>query len=92
MAAISGEFEGDGRELSQTARRLAVSLTLACAAFLAAYTAPRVFGVRFGSPWRFAAGLAAGWACSMVKVRMMTRSFFRMMRPDGGSIMTSLII
>ncbi|MDR1472845.1 MAG: ATP synthase subunit I [Synergistaceae bacterium] len=52
----------------------------------------RIFGARFESPGRFAAGLAAGWACSMVKVCVMTRSFFRMMRPGEGSAMMSFML
>ncbi|MDR1620979.1 MAG: ATP synthase subunit I [Synergistaceae bacterium] len=92
MAAVSGEFEEDKHELLQTARRLGISLTLVCAAFLAAGMGLHVFGAGFESPGRLAAGLAAGWACSMVKVCMMTRSFFRMMRPGKGNAMTGFMI
>jgi hypothetical protein len=82
---MNGEFEKPERELSEAARRLAVSLTWVCAAFLAAGVGLRVFGAGFESPGRFAAGLAVGWACSVAKVCMMAGSFFGMTRPGEGS-------
>ncbi|MDR1510117.1 MAG: hypothetical protein LBS53_10800 [Synergistaceae bacterium] len=92
MAANSGEFEGGGYELTRAARRLAISLTLVCAAFLTADIGLSVFGVRIEGPGRFASGLAVGWACSMTKARMMTRSFSRMMKPGGERAVMSFII
>ncbi|MDR1020549.1 MAG: hypothetical protein LBL73_07310 [Synergistaceae bacterium] len=92
MAAISGEFEEDGHGLLRTARRLAISLTLVCVAFLIADLGLYFGGVGFESPGRFAAGLAVGWACSAMKVCMMTRSFFRMMRLGGRSATTGFVI
>ncbi|MDR1650535.1 MAG: hypothetical protein LBR87_01965 [Synergistaceae bacterium] len=83
MTATGGEFEKGGRELLRTARRLAISLSLVCAVFMAAELGLHASGARFESPGRFAAGLAAGWACSMTKVCMMARSFLRMMTSDG---------
>jgi hypothetical protein len=83
--AAGEEFEREGRELLRAARRLAISLSSVCLAFLAAGMGLHIFAARFESPWRFAAGLAVGWACSMVKLCMMTRSFFRIMESGGGN-------